>query len=123
LGYRSHYTPDCGAGWSLDRATGVCKKNNCPSGGMLIQRVEPAVAFPGDVIEIRGVHFGDRQGSKIPAINLGRVNRLVVLSWSDTEVRARIPNGLAPGRYVVLIYYDESFRNASNSLEVTLQAR
>ena len=29
LGYRSHYRPNCGAGWHLVVARGVCRKNIC----------------------------------------------------------------------------------------------
>ncbi len=29
LGYRSHYTPKCDAGWDLDSETGFCKKSGC----------------------------------------------------------------------------------------------
>lgn len=91
------------------------------AGGMLIEKVTPNVTRPGAIADILGIHFGARRASKIVAINLGRVNRMRVLHWSDTRITARIPAGLAPGEYRVLIYYDGSLRTSSNSLPVTIE--
>lgn len=91
--------------------------------GVYIERVHPNVAFPGDGLQIRGSHFGADQGSKIVAINLGRVHRMRVVRWSNNQIRALIPDRLRPGEYRVLIYYDDSFRTSSNSLVVTIERR
>lgn len=121
--YRSWYRPVCDEGWGLDQERGVCQKRDCGTSGMLIQRIAPNAASPGDIIEIHGIRFGADQGTKIVAINLGQVSRMQVLDWSDNLIRARIPNGLAPGSYLVLIYHDDTFRTGSNSLQVTVQGR
>lgn len=88
---------------------------------MLIERAWPEVAYPGQTILIHGSHFGPNPGSKITAINLGRVNQMRVIEWSDRLIRALIPSDLAPGNYRLLIYYDGSFRTSSNSLELTIR--
>jgi hypothetical protein len=92
-----------------------------PRGGMLIQSVVPDEARPGQLLDIRGANFGSRPQGKIVAINLGRVNRMQVVSWSNEVIRARVPRTLMPGNYRVLVYYDDSFRTSSNSLPVTIE--
>jgi hypothetical protein len=44
-----------------------------------------------------------------------------VLSWSDNLIRVRIPNYLDAGNYRVLVYYDDSFRTSSNSVDLDIQ--
>ena len=88
---------------------------------MLIERVSPHAVRTGDIIEIRGERFDSFQGNKIVAINHGRVNSVRVLSWSDNLIRVRIPNYLDAGNYRVLVYYDDSFRTSSNSVDLEIQ--
>lgn len=90
-------------------------------GGTLIERVVPNVSFPGGVIAINGRNFGRVQGTKIAAINRGRVDRLQVTRWTDTQIIARVPLDLVGGTYRVLIYCDDTYRTSSNSLEVTIR--
>lgn len=91
--------------------------------GMMIERINPDVTSPGRVITINGRNFGSHQGERVLGINRGRVNRMEVLDWSDDRIRARVPDRLASGSYRLLIYYDDSFRTSSNSLEVTVEQR
>lgn len=93
--------------------------NQC--GGMLIESVVPNVTFPGGSIAINGRNFGNRQGTRIAAINKGRVDQLQVTRWTDTQILARSPLDLVGGTYRVLIYCDNTFRTSSNSLEVTVR--
>ncbi|MGH9874297.1 MAG: IPT/TIG domain-containing protein [Pyrinomonadaceae bacterium] len=93
--------------------------NQC--GGMLIEKIVPNITFPGGVIAINGSGFGNRQGTKLPAINRGHVNLLQVTKWTDTQILARSPLDLVGGTYRVLIYCDDSYRTSSNSLEVTVR--
>ena len=90
-------------------------------GGMLIDSVNPRAATVGDIIAIRGERFDSFQGNKIVAINQGRVNPARVLSWSDNLIRVRIPNYLNAGSCRVLVYYDDSFRTSSNSVELDIR--
>jgi hypothetical protein len=87
---------------------------------MLVERVSPRAVYPGDIIEIRGERFDSFQGNKIVAINQGRVNAVRVLFWSDNLIRVRIPNYLNSGSHRVLVYYDDSFRTSSNSVELDI---
>jgi hypothetical protein len=103
-----------------DRGNGVPHYHR---GGMTIERVDPDLTSPGRVINIYGRNFGSFQGERIVSINHGRVNRMGVLDWSDDRIRARIPDRLAPGNYRLMIYYDDSFRTSSNSLEVIVERR
>jgi hypothetical protein len=94
--------------------------NRC--GGMLIEKIVPNVTFPGGVIAINGRGFGNRQGTKLPAINRNNVlNLLQVTKWTDTQILAKSPVDLVGGTYVVLIYCDDTYRTSSNSLEVTVR--
>ncbi|MBN2469028.1 MAG: hypothetical protein JXD19_12880 [Deltaproteobacteria bacterium] len=78
--------------------------------------LSPECGMPGDVFVINGRDLSDEPGEKIPSINLGRAYELEVLSWSDTRVRVGIPEDLSAGCYKVLIYYDNTYRTSSNSL-------
>ena len=94
--------------------------NKC--GGMMIEKIVPNVTFPGGVIEINGRGFGNRQGTKLPAINRNnRLNLLQVTRWTDTQILAKSPLDLIGGTYVVLIFCDDSYRTSSNSLEVIVR--
>lgn len=112
-----------GSEFYVDRASVSAVKpvaNQC--GGMLIEKIVPDVTFPGGVIALNGRHFGNRQGTKLPAINrANRLNLLQVTKWTDTQILARSPLDLVGGRYRVLIYCDDSYRNSSNSLEATVR--
>jgi hypothetical protein len=90
-------------------------------GGMVISRVNPDVAAPGDMVEIEGRHFTRIQGNRIVSINQnGRKHRLEVSDWSDTRIRARVP-AVSPGRYLLLIYYDDTLRSSSDSYRITVE--
>jgi hypothetical protein len=97
------------------------RENSERCGGMLIDRVVPNVSFPGGVIAINGRNFGRVQGTKIAAINRGRVDQLQVTRWTDTQILARVPLDLVGGTYRVLIYCDDTYGTSSNSLEVTIR--
>jgi IPT/TIG domain-containing protein len=104
----------------VSRVKQVPNPNRC--GGMLIEKIVPNVTFPGGVIAINGRGFGNRQGTKLPAINRNnRLNLLQVTKWTDTQILAKSPLDLVGGTYVVLIYCDGSYRTSSNSLEVTVR--
>ncbi|UCH97273.1 MAG: IPT/TIG domain-containing protein [Candidatus Aminicenantes bacterium] len=84
---------------------------------MTLTSTSPTRGTSGDIFTIYGSNMGSSQGSKTPSINRGRAYFLEVLSWSSTEVRVRIPPGLPAGNYKVLIYYDDTYRTGSNSLD------
>ncbi len=92
-------------------------------GGMLIESAAVGTSTRRGTVDIRGVHFRSQQGTKVVAINHQRVNRMRVLRWSDRRVIAEIPPDLEPGAYRVLIYYDDSLRTSSNSVEVRIGNR
>jgi hypothetical protein len=69
---------------------------------------------PGDSFGMAGV-WGDTQGTKIPCINKGSMNRLEVLHWSSTGIKVRIPPGLEPGLYKVGVYCNELTEGGSYS--------
>lgn len=58
---------------------------------------------PGDVFEMYG-EWEDTQGTKTAAINMGRGNKLEILSWTSKALGVRIPKGLKPGAYKVGVY-------------------
>ena len=78
--------------------------------------LSPECGMPGGIFVINGNDLCGSQGDNIPSINRGHANALEVLSWSDTEVRVRIPADLPAGCYKVLIYHDDSYRTSTNSL-------
>ena len=44
------------------------------------------------------------QGEKVPAINDGYLNELIVLKWSKKKITAKIPEHLRPGVHKVGVY-------------------
>jgi len=84
--------------------------------GMLIERV----TVQGRTIALQGKQFGRYQESRNVTIHQPDGDpyvqkRLEVLSWNDTQIQARAPIGLAPGKYFVLVNYDEALGWGSNS--------
>jgi len=79
---------------------------------------------PGDTFEMYGI-WGETQGAKTPSINKGGSNKLEVLSWSNSVIKVRIPEGLPQGSYKVGVYSNNPpYRQGSNwmSFEVTGKA-
>lgn len=86
-----------------------------------LETASPAAVSPGDTLRLRGRGFGAAQEGRIVAINRGRVREARVLSWSEREVRVRVPRGLAPGEYRVLVYQDRGYDASSNSVAVRVR--
>lgn len=59
--------------------------------------------YPGNTFKMYGT-WGATQGTKIPCINKGKLNKLIVLSWSNSRLKVRIPTYLTPGVYRVGVY-------------------
>jgi hypothetical protein len=74
--------------------------------GIRLDKLSTNQGHPGDVFEMYGV-WGATQGIKLPCINRGGMNKLIVLSWSNTTLKVKIPAGLAPGKYRVGVYCND----------------
>jgi len=82
--------------------------------GITLTSLTQTSGKPGDSFGMAGV-WGDTQGTKIPCINKGSMNRLEVLHWSSTGIKVRIPPGLEPGLYKVGVYCNELTEGGSYS--------
>lgn len=71
--------------------------------GIRFDRMSRASGAPGDVFTMYG-QWGATQGTKLPCINKGGMNKLIVLNWTPTAIKVKIPHGLAPGMYRVGCY-------------------
>ncbi len=71
--------------------------------GIVFNSLSKTSGYPGDTFKMYG-KWGPTQGTKTPCINKGGPNKLIVLSWSDSELEVKIPAGLAPGDYKVGVY-------------------
>ncbi len=71
--------------------------------GISLTSLSKSSGVPGDVFKMIGT-WGPVKGTKIPCINKGGMNRLIVLSWSNSVIKVKIPPGLAPGLYKVGVY-------------------
>jgi len=79
---------------------------------------------PRDTFEMYGI-WGETQGAKTPSINKGGSNELEILSWSNSVIKVKIPEGLPPGSYKVGVYCNNPpYWQGSNwmNFEVTGQA-
>ena len=99
-GYRSHYYPQCEAGWDLIAANGTCRKHECIGGGEpqgtgpQIDRLGPTPCVDrGGTATIYGSGFGAAQGDRLVELGGHGIGIfLTVISWSDTEIRVVVPN-------------------------------
>lgn len=89
---------------------------------MNLNNIAPTRGAVGELFTIVGSDFGAVRGRQIASINRGRVNPLTVVSWSNTRIRVRIPAGLAAGNYKVLVYYDNTYRTSTGSVDFWVTA-
>jgi len=67
--------------------------------GPIITSVNPAEAKIGDEIRVTGGGFGNEQGES--RLMIGGIAANGIVSWSDTEIRARVPEGASTGSVTV----------------------
>jgi hypothetical protein len=82
--------------------------------GIRLNSLSHTSGAPGDVFKLYG-SWGPTQGTKIPCINKGGMNRLIVLHWSSSAIKVKIPAGLLPGAYKVGVYCNELSEGGSYS--------
>ncbi len=70
--------------------------------------VTPREFQSGDVMTIRGTSFGDARGQSYVSIAGRRVTASGYLSWSDSEIRLRVPDFSVSGLLVVHTARDQS---------------
>ena len=71
--------------------------------GIKLTSINKKSAKPGETIQLSGI-WGKEQGEKVPAINDGYLNELIVLKWSNKKITAKIPEHLGPGIHKVGVY-------------------
>jgi hypothetical protein len=84
---------------------GQAKKRYKPC-GISLTSLSHTSGAPGTVFKMYGA-WGATQGTKIPCINKGGMNRLIVVGWSNSAIKVKIPPGLAPGMYKVGVYCND----------------
>ncbi len=87
--------------------------------GITLTSLSRTSGHPGDSFKLNGT-FGATQGTKDPHINKEGTppHHLEVLAWTNDAVAVRVPVGLAPGMYLVLVYC-ESIEGASGTVYST----
>ncbi len=93
--------------------------------GIYLKSLSKTSGLPGDIFNMYGT-WGPTQGTKIPCINKGTMNKLIVMSWSNNNLKVRIPNGLEPGKYRVGVYCDDLSKGktyGSNWMDFTILSR
>lgn len=71
--------------------------------GIRLTSINKNTAHAGEVIKLTGL-WGKKQGDKVPAINDGYLNELVVLKWSNKIITVKIPEHLKAGMHKVGVY-------------------
>lgn len=74
--------------------------------GISLKSISKVAGYPGDIIELFG-QWGDSQGEKLPLINKGKPHDLEVISWSNSIIKAKIPQDLDTGVYRVGVYCND----------------
>ncbi len=67
----------------------------------IITRVDPDSVMTGDTLTITGSRFGENQG--VSAVTIGGKRALVILFWSDTLIRAVVPDAAVSGDVSVTV--------------------
>jgi hypothetical protein len=93
-------------GLLLPSSTWAQKQKKYKPCGINLTSLSHTAGAPGSVFKLYG-RWGSTQGTKIPCINKGGMNRLIVLHWSNSAIKVRIPAGLAPGLYKVGVYCND----------------
>jgi len=72
--------------------------------GINLTSLSKTKGFPGEDFYMIGT-WGPAQGTKLPCINKGGMNKLEVIPpWNSTKLHVRVPMDLAPGTYKVGVY-------------------
>ena len=74
--------------------------------GIRLDRLSATRGRPGSTFRMYG-RWGRRQGTKIPCINKGGMNRLIVKRWTSTTLEVQVPTGLERGFYKVGVYCND----------------
>jgi len=98
----------------LPTRTGQAQEKNYQPCGITLTSLSHHSGAPGDEFKLYGT-WGPTQGSKIPCINKGGMNKLIVLNWTASAIKVRIPPGLAPGAYKVGVYCNPLSQGGSYS--------
>ncbi|MCD6385805.1 IPT/TIG domain-containing protein [Candidatus Sumerlaeota bacterium] len=73
---------------------------------LVVSSVNPASAEPGETITLRGYNFGDTQGDSQVVFNATNVSQID--SWSDRQIRFRVPPDAQSGYVKVVVGGQES---------------
>lgn len=66
-----------------------------------LELVEPSIGSPGDVIFLRGQHFGTLRNNGFVEIGGERLTASSYLAWSDTEIKLLLPSNVQEGLVIV----------------------
>jgi formylglycine-generating enzyme required for sulfatase activity len=92
----------------------------------LITSVSPSEAKVGDIITITGKGFGNVRGLNNISFKFGNsllpidaIQATEYTSWSDTEIKVKVPNGLNPGDVKLLVNVGGFFSNMTDYKIIT----
>ncbi|MDD5748797.1 MAG: fibronectin type III domain-containing protein, partial [Actinomycetota bacterium] len=63
--------------------------------------VTPESGSAGEVVKLLGLNFGSDRGSSY--VSFGSVKATEYVSWSDTEIKVRVPSGISPGTVYITV--------------------
>ncbi|MCS7235311.1 MAG: hypothetical protein RMM30_04965, partial [Armatimonadota bacterium] len=103
-------------------AGGVVREVEFNPGALRIDRIAPSSGEPGSEVTLEG-HFGARRAAKVVGMNHvgGGSYTMEVVSWSCSQIRARVPRNAPLGEYRVVVYQDGT--RAVGSLPVAFWVR
>ncbi|MCR4626476.1 MAG: IPT/TIG domain-containing protein [Treponema sp.] len=67
----------------------------------VLSSINPSVASPGDVIVLRGDHFGNMRNNGFVEIGGERLTASSYLSWTDDEIKVLLPSNVQEGLVIV----------------------
>lgn len=83
-----------------------------PLSAPVISLITPDSARAGDTVTITGSNFGSSQGTG--SVTFGSTNATVIVLWSNTQIRAAVPTGIAAGTTTVIVTANNQTSNAAS---------
>ena len=69
-----------------------------------ITEFSPSEGLPTTVVTIKGTEFGSERTERVGRVYFGGVEATEYVSWSDTEIQVRVPDGGVTGSITLWVW-------------------
>ena len=76
-----------------------------------IEEFYPTEGLPSSVVTIKGTNFGNERTERVGRVYFGGVEATEYVSWSDTELKVRVPNAGVSGNITLWVWKNHTDSN------------